>query len=43
METEFVILGGGDRSTKIKISPSVFDRMSQACVVDGLAISPPSE
>ena len=43
METEFVILGGGDRSTKIKISPSVFDRMSQARVVDGLAISPPSE
>ena len=43
MEPEFVILGGGDRSTKIKISPSVFDRMSQARVVDGLAISPPSE
>ena len=37
MGPEYVILGGGDRSTKIKISPSVFDRMSQAQIVEGLA------
>ena len=42
MESEFVILGGGDRSTKIKISPTVFARMSQARIVEGLAIAPPS-
>ena len=42
MESEFVILGGGDRSTKIKISPTVFDRMSQARVIEGLATAPPS-
>ena len=42
MESEFVILGGGDRSTKIKISPTVFSRMSQARVIEGLATAPPS-
>ncbi len=42
MESEFVILGGGDRSTKIKISPTVFNLMLQARVIDGLATAPPS-
>ena len=41
MGPEFVILGGGDRATKIKISPAVFEKMSQAQVIDGLAIPLP--
>ena len=43
MEPEFVILGGGDRSTKIKISPDVFEQMSQAQVIEGLATPLPSD
>ena len=42
MGPEFVILGGGDRSTKIKISPDVFEQMSQAQVIEGLATPLPS-
>ena len=38
MAPEFVILGGGDRSTKIKISPAVFEQMTQAQVIEDLAI-----
>lgn len=38
MGPEFVILGGGDRSTKIKISPAVFEQMTQAQVIEDLAI-----
>ena len=38
MGPEFVILGGGDRSTKIKISPAVFEQMTQAQVIEELAI-----
>ncbi len=41
MGPEFVILGGGDRSTKIKISPGVFEKMSQAQVIEGLATPMP--
>lgn len=41
MQPGFVILGGGDRSTKIKISPSVFEKMQQAQIVEDLAIPSP--
>ena len=41
MQTEFVILGGGGRSTKVKIAPAVFERLPSARVVDGLAIDWP--
>ena len=32
-----VIVGGGDRGTKILVDPEVFDRMDGCTVVDGLA------
>ncbi|MGH7304303.1 MAG: YbaK/EbsC family protein [Candidatus Rokuibacteriota bacterium] len=37
MEREWVILGSGSRSSKIKISPEVFRRIPNATVVPGLA------
>jgi prolyl-tRNA editing enzyme YbaK/EbsC (Cys-tRNA(Pro) deacylase) len=37
MERDEVILGGGSRSLKVKVSPDVFNRLPNARVVDGLA------
>lgn len=37
MEQEWVILGGGSRSMKVKVDPVVFERMAQAQVIEGLA------
>jgi prolyl-tRNA editing enzyme YbaK/EbsC (Cys-tRNA(Pro) deacylase) len=37
MEREAVILGGGSRSLKIRVSPEVFRRLAAAEVVPGLA------
>ena len=37
MPLEWVILGGGSRSTKIKISPDVFRRLPGAQIIAGLA------
>jgi prolyl-tRNA editing enzyme YbaK/EbsC (Cys-tRNA(Pro) deacylase) len=37
MEPEFIILGGGNRSIKLKISPDVFQRIGNAIIVEGLA------
>lgn len=37
VERPFVILGGGDRSTKIKVSPKVFDSLSNAEIISELA------
>ena len=37
MEREWVILGSGSRSSKIKISPEIFRRIPNATVVPGLA------
>ena len=34
-----VILGGGDRSTKIKVSPELFPRMPNVTIVEGLAVN----
>ena len=38
MEPEFVILGGGSRSLKVKVRPTVFERMANASVVPELAL-----
>ena len=38
MQKEYIILGGGNRTSKIKISPNVFDQMPNAEIVEGLAI-----
>ena len=37
MEVERCVVGGGSRSLKIEVDPSVFKRMSAVTVVDGLA------
>jgi prolyl-tRNA editing enzyme YbaK/EbsC (Cys-tRNA(Pro) deacylase) len=37
MACPYVILGGGSRSTKIKISPEVFTRLPGARIIPGLA------
>ena len=36
MRYDWVILGGGGRSTKIKVSPDVFNRIPGARIVEGL-------
>lgn len=38
MACEWVILGGGNRSTKIKVAPEVFRRLPAAQVVEALVI-----
>ncbi len=40
MELEYVILGSGDRSSKIKMSPELLHRLPNAVVVDGLSMPP---
>ena len=42
MACKWVILGGGDRSHKIKVAPALFERMPGAAVVEGLALDPPA-
>jgi prolyl-tRNA editing enzyme YbaK/EbsC (Cys-tRNA(Pro) deacylase) len=37
MDLEWVILGGGSRSTKVKTSPEVFRRLPKTTIVPGLA------
>jgi prolyl-tRNA editing enzyme YbaK/EbsC (Cys-tRNA(Pro) deacylase) len=37
MDREWVILGSGSRSSKIKISPEVFRRIPNTTIVPGLA------
>ena len=39
---EWVILGGGGRSTKIKVAAALFDRIPGASLVEGLALDPAS-
>ena len=41
LDEEWVILGGGSRSMKVKVSPSVLERIPGAEVVDGLTLPPP--
>lgn len=40
MQADYIILGGGNRSSKIKISPRIFDQLSSSIVIDGLAKLP---
>ena len=40
MQLDYVILGGGSRAIKIKISPTVFDLTPNTTVIEGLAIEP---
>jgi prolyl-tRNA editing enzyme YbaK/EbsC (Cys-tRNA(Pro) deacylase) len=40
MEAQYVILGGGNRSSKIRISPSIFEHMPSSTIIDGLAKTP---
>ena len=42
MACEWVILGGGDRSHKIRVAPAIFERMPSATVVEGLALEHPA-
>ena len=40
MSCPYVILGGGSRSSKIKIAPEVFARFPEAQIIAGLAVGP---
>jgi len=42
MEARYVILGGGNRASKIKISPHIFDQVPSSTIIDGLAMIPPA-
>ena len=37
MEADYVILGGGSRSSKIKVTPDVFLNTPNTSIVEGLA------
>ena len=37
MQRSFVVLGGGNRSSKIKVSPKIFNYISNMEIVEGLA------
>ena len=39
MPLGYIILGGGSRSSKIKISPDVFTRLSAARIIPGLSLA----
>ena len=41
MEQPWVIVGGGDRSSKLKLPPSELAELPGAQVVEGLSLSPP--
>ena len=43
MQARYIILGGGDRSSKIKISPRIFDQVPSSTIIDGLAKIPPPQ
>jgi prolyl-tRNA editing enzyme YbaK/EbsC (Cys-tRNA(Pro) deacylase) len=43
MQAEYVILGGGNRASKIKISPRIFEQVASCTVIDGLAMIPATE
>ena len=40
MDHEWVILGGGSRSLKVKVDPRVFERLAAAEVIEDLALVP---
>jgi prolyl-tRNA editing enzyme YbaK/EbsC (Cys-tRNA(Pro) deacylase) len=37
MEPDWIVLGGGNRSSKLKLAPSVLTRLDAARVIEGLA------
>ena len=37
MDPPWVIVGAGTREAKIKVAPSIFDRLENASIIDGLA------
>ncbi len=43
MEARYIILGGGNRSSKIRISPRIFEHVPSSTVIDGLAKTPSAE
>jgi prolyl-tRNA editing enzyme YbaK/EbsC (Cys-tRNA(Pro) deacylase) len=43
MDADYVILGGGNRSSKIKVLPRVFEHVQSCTIIDGLAKLPPAE
>lgn len=38
MQRASIVIGGGDRATKLRVTPTVFDKLNQAEVIDGLAV-----
>ena len=42
MACEWIILGGGHRSHKIKVAPALFERLPSVTVIEGLALDPPA-
>ena len=43
MEADYIILGGGSRSSKLKLSPDVFQKTPNTTIVEGLANLMPAE
>ena len=43
MDAQYVILGGGNRSSKIRISPRIFEHVPSSTIIDGLAKTPKPE
>lgn len=43
MKCDYIILGGGNRSSKLKVSPTIFNALAEAEVVEGLANPIPTE
>ncbi|MEM7255226.1 MAG: YbaK/EbsC family protein, partial [Pseudomonadota bacterium] len=41
MEAPYIILGGGNRESKLKISPRIFELTANTEVIDGLAAPKP--
>ena len=37
MQAQYIILGGGNRSSKIRISPRIFEHVPSSTIIDGLA------
>lgn len=39
MEREYIILGGGNRSSKVKVAPALFQQTPNTTIIDGLALA----
>ena len=38
LERDFIILGGGSRSSKLRVAPAVLSKLANSAVVEGLAV-----